>query len=212
MNGQGRARRGVSAAGIALLTIAASACRHTPDFMWIDDVPAQRSASDGAYVIKPGDVIGVRVFNQDANSVERTRVREDGKISLPFLNDVEVAGLEPGELAHRIQAKLKTFIVNPIVTVVVHERPPLKISVLGEVVRPGMYDLETGSGVLHALAAAGGLTPFAASDRVYVLRRGSPMDANSGPSRIRFRYDDLRRGKARSSDFRLRAGDVVLVE
>ena len=154
----------------------------------------------------------MRVWNQEANSVDRARVRDDGRISLPFLNDVDVAGMEPAELAHRIEVKLKAFIVNPVVTVVIHERRPLRVSVIGQVVRAGSYELDAGAGVLSAIAAAGGLTPFAGTNRIYVLRSGYWADGDPAPARIRFRYDDLRRGKPPASIFRLRTGDFVVVE
>lgn len=162
--------------------------------------------------IGPGDVIGVRVWNQEANSIDRTRVREDGKISLPFLNDVEVAGAAPAELARRLEVKLKTFIVNPVVTVVIHERRPLRVSILGQVARPGTYDLDVNAGVLQALAAAGGLTPFAEKDGVFVLRSGYWADTDTAPARIRFRTVDLQTGRAPAALFRMRPGDVVVVE
>ncbi len=98
-----------------------------------------------------------------------------------------------------------------MVTVLVQERLPLRVSVLGEVARPGAYDLTVGAGVLQALAAAGGLGTFAHDSGIYVLRPGYWADA-AAPARIRFRYSDLRQGRAPASAFRLRSGDVVVVE
>lgn len=201
----------VGAAVLAGLA-AGPACRHGQDFIWVDQVPKSMNTPETTYQIASGDVIGIRVWNQEANSIDRTRVREDGKISLPFLNDVEVTGMEPAELARRLEVKLKAFIVNPVVTVVVHERRPLRVSVVGQIARPGVYDLDEGAGVVNALAAAGGLTPFAKGSAIYVLRNGYWADTEPGPARIRFRYDDLRRGKAPASTFRLRRGDIVVVE
>jgi polysaccharide export outer membrane protein len=196
-----------------LAAVAAAGCGHRRDtFMWVDAVPKSMSAPRSQYQIAPGDVIGVRVFNQEANSVDRIRVRDDGKISLPFLNDVDAAGAEPSELARRIEVKLKAFLTSPVVTVVVHDRRPLRISVVGKVVRPGVYDVEWGSGVIHGLAAAGGLTPFADDDGVFVLRSGYWADGHVEPARIRFRYRDLQSGKAPASIFLLRPGDVIVVE
>lgn len=206
--------RGTNAAITALLLAGASAaCGHaTGDFIWVDAVPKSLVAQSSETTIGPGDVISVRVFGQEANSVERARVRDDGKITIPFLSDVDVAGMEPAELARRVEVKLKPFIVKPVVTVVLHERPPMRISVVGNVARPGVYDVEDGLGVIHALAAAGGLTPFANEDRVFVLRPAFWADGNPSNGRIRFRYADVRRGKAPASQFRLRRGDVVVVE
>jgi len=74
---------------------------------------------------------------------------------------------------------------------------------------PGMKDLEPGSGLLHALAVAGGFSDYARDDGVFVLRRepGAPE-----PIRIRFTYEALIRTEGRGATFRLRTGDVVVVE
>jgi polysaccharide export outer membrane protein len=195
-----------------LLGVAAAACSHGhADFMWADDVPKTMLGHVDAYRIGPGDVISIRVWNQDANSVDHARVRDDGKVSVPFLNDVEVGGMDPVDLSRALETKLKPFIQAPVVTVLVHERRAVRISVLGQVARAGSYDLEEDAGVLQALAAAGGLTPFADRSGIYVLRRGAEGDA-SEPARIRFRYDDLSHGKGKAVLFHLRRGDVVVVE
>jgi polysaccharide export outer membrane protein len=129
-------------------------------------------------------------------------------VSLPFLNDVEAAGKTPVQLAGELESGLKSVILNPKVTVAVEEsKPPtLSISVLGEVARPGLESLEPGAGVAQALAAAGGLTVFAHKDRIYVVRRGAR------PTRIHFTYAALTRSIGRAPSFRLRTGDVVVVE
>lgn len=199
---------------LVLACLGATGCRHAGrDYIWIDNVPnAMLSTDAGVYRIEAGDVIGIRVWHQEANSVERAKVREDGKVSMPFLNDVAVSGMEPNELARRLEAKLKQYINSPTVTVVVHERRPLRVSVLGKAVRPGVYDLDHGAGVLNVLAAAGGLTPFADEDGIYLLRSGYWADGHGEPGRIRFRYADLRAGRAKASLFRVQPGDVVVVE
>jgi polysaccharide export outer membrane protein len=215
-----RSVSGVAVAGVlarrisvvALCAIAAAGCRHARDeFFWVDDIPTARQ-SDGEYRIARGDVVGVRVWQQEAMSIERLRVRDDGKISIPFLQDVEVDGMTPAELAGRIQAKLKTYIVNPVVTVTLVEQPLMRVSVVGEVTHPGAYELDRAAGVLHAVAAAGGLTEYAHRDRIFVLRYGYWADGNPAPARIRFRWDTLSRGGAKAATFRLRTGDVVVVE
>jgi polysaccharide export outer membrane protein len=208
------ASRGLLAWTGAMAALALGAgCGHSRDFVWVDQLPRSTTAPDaGTHQLQPGDLIGIRVFNQEANSIDRTRVREDGRISLPFLNDVEVAGLEPSGLARHLEAKLRTYIQNPVVTVVVHERRALRVSVVGQVTRTGAYDLDDGAGVVHALAAAGGLTPFAKDDRIFVLRSGNSATGHSSTTRIRFRYADLRRGVDPAAAFRLRRGDIVVVE
>lgn len=204
------ATRSARAAALLVLAIAAASCGGGR-YMRVEDIP-EPPPSEGEYHVKIGDVIGVRVWNQDSMSIERARVREDGKISMPFLQDVEVAGQTPSDLARRLQVKLKTYVVSPVVTVTVVERRPTRVSVLGEVVRPGQYDLDTGAGVLAALAAAGGLTPYAHRDRIFVLRYGFWADGNPEPARIRFEYSSLTTGRRPAATFRLEPGDVVTVE
>jgi polysaccharide export outer membrane protein len=187
-------------------------CRHTRDFLWVEEVPKSMLSTSPTYEIAPGDVIAIRVWNHEANSVERARVREDGKISVPFLNDVAVAGMEPPDLARLLELKLKAFINNPTVTVLVQERRPLRVSVLGKAVRPGVYELDHGTGLLHAIAMAGGPTLFADEQAIFVLRSGYWADGRLEPARIRFRYADLTSGTPPASLFRLQAGDIVVLE
>lgn len=186
------------------------ACRSVGAFVWVDDLPPSPHQAEGEYIIAPGDVISVRIWGQEAMSA-RNRVRSDGKISLPFLNDVEVAGVSPPVLSKRLQTRLKEFLNNPIVTVSLEERKPLSVPILGEVSRKGTYDLEPGAGILQALAAAGGLTDVASSDRIFVIRSNTGAEGAS-PMRIRFDYERLIRSTGRGPAFRLQAGDVIVVE
>jgi len=192
----------------ALLSLA-PACKHTGDFVWVDDLPQTSQPAEKEYVIQPGDTLSVRVWNQDGMSA-KPRVRQDGKISLPFLNDVEAAGITPNVLARRLQARLKDFIVNPVVTISLEEPKPIQVSVLGEVAHPGILQLEPGAGVIQALATAGGLNDFASRDSIFVIRQTTP-DAGA-PLRIRFTYEALVQVRGRAAAFRLQSGDVVVVE
>lgn len=202
----------VTAMAALACAVTLGGCEHGGRYIWAEAVPHAIAAQEVGASIGPGDLISVRVWNQEANSVDHVRVRDDGRISMPFLNDVEVAGVEPQDLARRLEGKLKALIVNPVVTVVIHERRPTRVTVAGNVARPGIYDLEARSGVLSALATAGGPTPFASSDGIYVIRRGYYVDGDPAPGRIRFRYADLLHGVAAAANFQLRAGDTVVVE
>jgi polysaccharide export outer membrane protein len=173
----------------------------------VEQYPAASPETD--YRIAAGDVLAIRVWNQESMSSPRAHVRDDGRISVPFLQDVDVVGATPVELSQRLQTKLKAYVVNPVVTVTVEEVRPLRVSVLGEVARPGLYDLEHGAGVLAALAAGGGLTDYAHRDSIYVIRNHPDAKA---PVRIRFRFAALAGAENRAASFRLRPGDVVVVE
>src|SRR5262245_25842045 len=193
-------------AALITLLVLGGACRHDPGvFIWVDDFADTQP--DGEYVIRQGDLVNVRVFGQD-NMSARSRVRADGRISLPFLNDVNAAGFTPVVLSAQLQTRLKDFINNPVVTISLEEVRPVPFSVLGEVPRPGIYTLDPNAGVLQAIAAAGGFTNFAAKE-LFVLR--SAPDATK-PQRIRFDYEAAAQAKGKGAGFRLRPGDVLIVE
>jgi polysaccharide export outer membrane protein len=195
-----------AALGTCLL---ASACRHAGHFVWVDDYPGSSTAAqDPAYLLGPGDVLSIRVLNHDEMS-GRVRVRSDGRISVPFLNDLEVAGRKPTALAEKLRADFKEFVNNPVVTVTLEEPRPFTISVTGEVVRPGVYPLEPSAGILQSLASAGGLSQFAHDDQIYVIRK----EMGSGSTvRIRFRYEALAHAEGHGATFGLQRNDVVVVE
>jgi polysaccharide biosynthesis/export protein len=186
------------------------ACAHKAgQFVWVDEYDAPPPSPPGAgYRISAGDVLNVRVWDQESMS-SRVRVRQDGMISLPFVNDVAAEGEEPQELALRLQAKLTEFMVNPVVTVAVDEQAPFEVSVLGEVARPGVYRFAENANLLKVLATAGGLTPLARRDRIYVVREveGAPT-----PTRIRFKYDALTRIEGKAASFAVRPRDAVVVD
>jgi len=163
------------------------------------------AAPDAEYVIGVGDSLSVQVYDQPQMS-GKVRVRTDGRITLPFVNDVQAEGKTPLKLAAELEAGLKTVVLTPRVTVVVDESRPLTISVLGEVAKPGTQTYERGSGVAQVLAAAGGLTNFAHKDRIFVQR------ASPSPVRIHFTYQELTRNVGPAALFRLKPGDVIIVE
>ena len=198
--------RTARAVGSALSVLVLGACAasgpYTPVSAY-EEPPAP--ANTTGYVIQPGDVLQIRVFNQPDMSA-RARVRDDGKVSIPFLNDVVAAGFTPNALAQQLQQRLKEFINAPVVTVSLEEARPFSVSVLGEVNKPGVYAVPVGAGVLQALAAAGGFTQYASRDRIFVVRE-TPQRA-----RIRFQFEELTQAAGKAATFRLRPGDTVVVE
>ncbi len=178
-------------------------CGSTGPYVWADSVPQQGSAS-GDVLVGEGDIVNVRVFNQEPLST-RERVRPDGKISMPVIGEIMAKGKRPGQLAGEIQDRLKAVVVAPSVTVTLEQPAELKVSVVGEVRNSGIFQLEPGANVLHALAAAGGLNDYASSDKIFVIRR-------SLPQRVRFRFEDLRSADPKSVGFALQPGDVIVVE
>lgn len=171
-------------------------------YVWVHELPPQQAVAE--YVVASGDLLSVSVFNQDNLSMH-ARVRSDGKVAVPFLGDVEVRGKTPAAVSTELEAGFKHYVVSAAVTVTVEEPQSTSVSVLGEISRPGTYAIDASAGVLQALAAAGGFTDYASKSSIYVVRR-------SPAQRIRFTYASLIQSEAGASAFRLRAGDVVVVE
>ena len=197
-----------SSSSVAIAIIVASACRSAHGaYQWVDDYPQATTVRGSTeYVIGAGDLVQVQVWDNEKLST-RARVRVDGQLALPLLGEMRAVGKAPNALARDIEGALREQkLVNaPRVTVAIDEVPPLKVSVLGQVVHAGTYALEPGSGVAEALASAGGLAEFAHKDQIYVLRR------IPSPARIRFTFESLTE-IGRAASFRLQPGDVVVAE
>ena len=191
---------------VAAFAAAGLGCADLGQYVWADSVPEAATKGDAEYVLAPGDLIQVRVFGQDPLS-GRTRVRPDGRVTVPLVNDVPAAGRTTQDVSRSLEVLLREsgFIKDPKVTVFLEEMAPAQLSVLGEVTRPGVYPLDRSQGVLRALASAGGLTEFAHKDRIFVVRAGTP-------GRIRFTLEALSTPGSRSARFRLQNDDVVLVQ
>lgn len=181
-------------APILMLAAAASAQTPAPD--------ADGRGAPDAYRIGPEDQLLISVWKNDAMS-RSVLVRPDGKIALPLLNDVQAAGLTALELRDVLTTKLKDFIPNPEVTVIVSDVRSLKVSVIGEVARPGRYELKSWATVLDALALAGGFTQYASRSKIVILHpKGKSME------KIPFNYNEV---SGKQENFYLRNGDIVLV-
>jgi polysaccharide export outer membrane protein len=187
---------------LSALVAIVGGCASSAPYQWAKDMPQSQAADE--YLIATGDLLAVSVYSQ-AEMSTRARVRNDGKIALPFLGDVEVAGKAPRVVSKELAVRLKAYLVSPSVTVTVEESLPASVSVLGEVARPGVYTVEVSAGVLQALALAGGFTEYADHGSIYVLRRIPAQ-------RVRFTFSSLTAGTGRASTFRLRTGDVLVVE
>ncbi len=189
------------------VVLGAGCAASTGQFVWADTyVTRDPTAAETRYLIAPGDLIAVQVFDNDKVST-RGRVRSDGKLAVPLINDVVVVGKTPVQVAGDVERMLKEgrYILSPRVNVVVEEVPQIRVTVLGAVSRAGNYPLDQGSGVAEALASAGGLTEFAHKDRIFVLRKVPT------PVRIRFTFASLT-ATGPASAFRLKLGDVITVE
>ena len=133
-------------------------------------------------------------------------VRPDGVITMPLLNDVRVVGLSPMELQTLLGEKLKEFVTEPQVTVIVRQIRSRRVYLVGDVGRQGAFPLNGSRTVLELLAEAGGLGPFAKAGSVYILR-----NQNGRQIRIPFNYKKAIAGRVSKENPVLEPGDVVVV-
>ena len=163
------------------------------------------ATTDPNYVIGPQDVLDINVWKEP--TVTRTvPVRPDGKISLPLLDDVQAAGLTPMQLSDSLTEKLKKFIAQPQVTVIVTQINSQRVYVIGSVARPGAYPLIPGMTILQALSSAGGFTQFANEKKIFLLRTVDGKQTKSY-----FNYKDVINGKNASQNLTISAGDTIVV-
>lgn len=161
---------------------------------------------DFTYIIGPGDVLQVNVWrHSDLNT--KARVRPDGKISFPLIEEVSVLDLTPAQLKKEIAQKLSRLIRDPEVFVNVVSFQSKKIFVLGEVKRPGVYPFEGRVSILDAISKAFGYKETAALKSVIVIKRGH----TSQPEALRLNIWNLITKGDIGQDKFLEAGDIVFV-
>jgi polysaccharide export outer membrane protein len=163
------------------------------------------------FLLGPEDVLDIVVWKNDELSQKGVVVRPDGKISMPLIGEVMAGGLTSNQLASEIASRLKEFKERITVTVTVKEVNSYYVYVLGEVGKPGKYQLKSHATVLQALAVANGFTIFAAKNRIQVIRNVHTEDGTLREIRIPARYDDLISGRGEIGNFFLKTGDVVVV-
>jgi len=181
------------------------AARNT-DFPGDDAKPSVIPATtDPAYVIGPEDVIDINVW-KEPDMTRIVPVRPDGKISLPLINDVQAAGSTPQQLASTVTEKLRKFLTEPQVTVIVTAINSQRVFVVGEVLRAGAFPLIPGMTVLQALASAGGFTTFADVKKIHVMRL-----VNGKHTEMPFNYREVLKGDNPDQNIKLEPGDTVVV-
>jgi polysaccharide export outer membrane protein len=157
------------------------------------------------FVIGPEDLLQVSVWKNESLS-RQLPVRPDGKISMPLLHDIQASGLTPMQLRDKISAALAEFMPNPEVSVTVLEVRSYRVSVLGEVQKPGVLQLKAPTTVLEAIALAGGFRDFASPSKIVIFRKRD----GGQTERLRFNYNRAV-GAAGEDNVTLRSGDVVVV-
>jgi len=169
-----------------------------------DNVPEQETKTT-SYLIGPGDLLSISVWKEEGMQKD-VLVKPDGSLTFPLAGDIQAGGMTTLELTEELIKKLKRYIPNPNVTVSVLQAVSNKVYVLGKVNRPGEFIASHFMDVLQALSLAGGVTPYADSDDIKIIRR-----TKDGKEVFDFDYDEVISGERLDMNILLKAGDTVVV-
>lgn len=158
------------------------------------------------YVIGAEDVLGV-VFWREADISGDVVVRPDGVISLPLLGEMKAAGMKPEALREQIRVASGKFLTEPNVTIVVKQINSRKVFITGNVMMPDSYPLTGPRTVLQLISLAGGLTEYANSENISIIRQ----EAGGQTRSLKFNYKDVSKGKKLEQNVVLQPGDTVVV-
>ena len=162
------------------------------------------AAGTALYVVGSEDVLRIITWEEPDFTLV-AKVRPDGRITMPLVNDIEVAGHTPAEVREIITASLRNLVREPRVTVIVEEINNFRVYFLGEINKQGPIQLYQPTRLLQAIATAGGLTEFA-DKRITILR-----SSNGGEIRIEVDYKKLLAGEPDQENLFLKPGDTILV-
>jgi polysaccharide export outer membrane protein len=168
--------------------------------------PDSSPVDNKTYVIGENDVLDIDVWKEKEIS-RAIPVRPDGKISLPLIGEIQASRMTPLQLQDDIARRLKAFLANPEVTVIVSDPRSHHFNIVGQVAKPGTYPLNESMTVLDAISAAGGFRDFAKETKIYVLR----TVPGGSRARLPFNYKDAIKGKKPENNVLLKPGDTIVV-
>ena len=157
------------------------------------------------YVIGLGDLLEILVWRNEQLSRE-VLVRPDGKVSLPLIQDIQAEGLTVVELRDQITRRLGEHVNHPTVTIIVRQINSYKVSVLGRVVKPGVYPITGNTTLIEAISAAGGFTEWANKKKITVITHQGGEE-----KKITVNYNKISSGKDPGQNIILKRGDTVIV-
>jgi polysaccharide biosynthesis/export protein VpsN len=195
----GSSRR-VLLGALATLLVFGTGCGGSNDNLRLNLPPPTEKSTVG-----PGDVFTMEIVSEKELPREY-QIASDGTVDLPYLQAVQVAGLEPQEIARLIRKLLieKQILTNPSVVVQVKEYNSRRVTIMGQVAKPGTFPYTQGLTLIQALSQAGGLTGIANQDRVNLTRR-----TTGGSRTVVISIGTIMEG--RSADIPLQSGDRIFV-
>jgi polysaccharide export outer membrane protein len=161
---------------------------------------------NNSFVIGNDDVLAVNVWKEPDLS-RSFPVRSDGRVSLPLVGEIQAAGRTPMQLEQDITGRLRSYMTEPEVTVMVEKINSEKFNILGQVAKPGAYSLTEAATVMDAIALAGGFRDFAKKKAIKIIR----LTPDGGETRLAFNYKDFIEGKNPSQNMKLEPSDTIVV-
>ena len=170
-----------------------------------DEASAQLTVND-EYRLGPEDIVEISVWG-DEQLAREVVVRPDGGISFPLAGDMMAGGLTVNELRAKLKERIAEYIPDAPVTVILRKVEAPKVYVMGKVNNPKVHVMGQDMTVVQALAMSGGLSPFAESGNIIIVRR-----EKDGTQKVyRFDYDELAEGENLKQNILLKSGDTVIV-
>ena len=169
------------------------------------EAQAEIAADSDRYVIGAEDVLYIHVWREE--TVTKTvSVRMDGMISIPLVDEIQAAGLTPLQLKEKLTERLKQFIENPNVTVVVMEANSFNVYISGQINKPGIHRLKSNTTLAQIISMAGGLTEWANQKKIIIIRK-----ENGKERRFTINYKKIIQGKDLDLNIILKSGDTIIV-
>ena len=168
------------------------------------DTPNPGKPPEEFYIVGPGDKLAI-VFWKEKELTGSVKVRPDGYVTLPLINEVQVTGLTTARLRALLEEKYKEFLADPFVSVRVEEVTSSEVYLIGEVAKAGAYPLHGNLTVLELLTRSGGLNIYASRSNIRVVRREGDKIKEYTVD-----YDAIVAGDFKQ-DILLRPGDRVIV-
>jgi len=190
---------------ITLLIGSGAFAQGTSDLSVVKPTPGDPSVDSSTYVIGPEDVLDIYVWKETDLS-RRVQVRQDGKISMPLVGEIQASGLTPLKLKEELINKLKAYVEIPNVTVTVLEANSFKVYVTGQVLRPGVFTLRSETTILQIIPMAGGFTQWANQGKLILVRK----EQGQGKKYV-VNYKKIVSGEDLTQNLILKPGDTIIV-
>lgn len=174
-------------------------------FLLLSCVGGDALAAGSTYQIGPGDVLEISVWKDESLSRELV-VPPDGVISFPLIGDLDVKYLTVTDVRKAITKKLSEYVPDATVSVILLKLDSLRAYVIGKVNNPGQFEITMETSVMQVLSMAGGINPFAAGNKILILRQ-----INKKTVKIPFNHNQVMKGENLQQNILIQRGDVVVV-